>query len=205
MNTARMIHTLVLAGAALWLSAGCRAPGPRAAARHCPGGSCHGVPTETAAPEGEAVLTAPASETERRYLGLPAGKASFRLADVQAEVLVVDIFDLYCHVCQKTAPTMNRLHALIQTRAQSERIRMIGIGAGDTPLETETFRKKYRIPFPAFSDRAKAVTRQLGPDQRPALVVLKRQGDRLEVVYAHTGSIDDVEATLGEILAAAGK
>jgi peroxiredoxin len=157
-----------------------------------------------APPGGEAKLAAPVADRERGYLGLPGGAADFVLSDVRADVLIVDLFDMYCHVCQKTAPKVNALFALLEKRGYGGRIKMIGVAVGDTPLEAETFRRKFQVPFPVLADRVKAVSAEFGNEKRPCLLVLKKREGRLSVIFSHTGSIDDIEATLEAILKAAG-
>src|SRR5258708_39276071 len=87
------------------------------------------------------------------YLGLAAGTTNFALADIRCEVLVVDFFDMYCHICQRESKHVNDLYEAAQNRNLSTRIKFVGIGVGDTPLEASTFKRKFGVPFPVFPDR----------------------------------------------------
>jgi hypothetical protein len=134
-------------------------------------------------------LAAPQSAADRTYLGLPAEVTSFQLEDIQCEVLVVDCFDMYCHICQLGAKRVNELYELAQARGLGERVKFIGLGVGDTPLEVATYKQKLKVPFPVFPDRRARLARSLGPLRVPNLLVLRRQGGRLKVIHSSPGEL----------------
>ena len=56
---------------------------------------------------------------------------------------------MYCPFCQKEAPNVNELYRIIdQDKDLKSRIKMIGIGAGNSPFEVNTFRTPMRFLFP---------------------------------------------------------
>src|SRR5258708_4746078 len=61
-------------------------------------------------------LPVPQGDLERSYLGLPAEASGFLLQEIETEVLVVDCFDMYCHLCQTGAKHVNELYKLAQER-----------------------------------------------------------------------------------------
>ena len=72
--------------------------------------------------------TPPAADT-RQYLGLPAGEY-FTVGQIAAEVVIVQVYSMYCPHCQREAPRVNELYALIQKQAGlHRRVRLIGVGA----------------------------------------------------------------------------
>ncbi|MBL0715287.1 MAG: AhpC/TSA family protein, partial [Desulfosarcina sp.] len=50
------------------------------------------------------------------------------------------------------------------------RIKIIGIGVGNTPYEIGRFRQTYAIPFPLFADRSRALSMQLEARQTPTFI-----------------------------------
>src|SRR6266496_5528737 len=104
-------------------------------------------------------LPGPQAESDRKYLGLSSIIERFSLDNVQADVLVVDFFDMYCHVCQARARHMNEFYQLVQSRGLSGRIRILGVGVGDTPKEVAVFKEKFGLPFPVFPDRTGSFSR----------------------------------------------
>ena len=124
---------------------------------------------------------------------------------VDADILVVEIFSMYCPFCQREAPTINELHALIDKRGLGKRIKIIGIGAGNSDTEVEIFRKKYNVPFALFSDSAFAVHQRVGQVGTPFFYVLRKNaGKGYEIVLTHLGLIPSPADFLAAITAKAG-
>ena len=68
----------------------------------------------------------PDSPEIKAYLGVK-GAPTFSLSQVPAKLLVVEFFDVFCLVCQKDAPILNRLYKFIQEDQDlSKNIKMVG-------------------------------------------------------------------------------
>jgi thiol-disulfide isomerase/thioredoxin len=94
----------------------------------------------------------PESEAGKRYLGL-SGDDKFTLSQIRARTVILEIFSMYCPICQGEAPTVNELHRLIEKDVRLKgKVKVVGIGTGNTPFEVDVFRKKYDIRFPLFAD-----------------------------------------------------
>ncbi|MRR17392.1 MAG: redoxin domain-containing protein [Deltaproteobacteria bacterium] len=146
----------------------------------------------------------PADSAGLSYLGL-AGTGTFSAGQVKAQALIIQIFSMYCPYCQKDAPNVNRLYGLIEKNpALNGKIKIIGIGAGNTSFEVATFRKKYKVEFPLIPDADFKIYKVIGEVRTPYFIVVKLHGPRpLEVVYSRLGGHDDVDAFLAEIIKAA--
>ncbi len=145
-------------------------------------------------------LPAPQTESERKYLGLSSTLERFSLDNVQADILILDFFDMYCHVCQARAPHMNEFYKLVQSRGLSGRVRVLGVGVGDTPKEVTVFKEKFGLPFPVFPDRTGSFSRQFGKIRVPNVIVLKRHLGHFEVVYQDPSLPDNPEQFLAKVL-----
>lgn len=100
----------------------------------------------------EMVMTAPQDQAHRAYLGLAPDAAVFTLADISADTVLLQVFSMYCPICQKEAPKVNKLYDLIASRGLRERVKILGIGAGNSDLEVNVFKDKYDVAFPLISD-----------------------------------------------------
>ena len=150
-------------------------------------------------------LDAPEKEGAREYLGL-TGKGPFSISEIKADLLVIEIFSMYCPYCQKEAPIVNDLFNVIsQKPALKDRVKIIGIGAGNTPFEVDVFRNKYDIRFPLFSDESFSVHEAVGEVRTPYFFVLRRSADGSErVIYSKVGTIHDPNLFLDIIVKEAG-
>lgn len=144
-------------------------------------------------------LAAPMPETDRAYLGLATGATNFHLEDIRCELLVVDCFDMYCHICQAGAKHVNELYRLVQERGLGSRVKFVGLGAGDTPLEVQTYREKFKVSFPVFPDRRSLILKQFGELKLPNLIILRSRGGKLEVVQRRPGPIAEPAKILADI------
>jgi len=87
-------------------------------------------------------LSAPDDPSERSYLGLSDDR-HFRIQDVKAAVVIIEIFSMYCPFCQREAPVVNRLYNKIEGNTSIKgKIKLIGIGAGNSSFEVGIFKKK---------------------------------------------------------------
>ncbi len=151
-------------------------------------------------------LETPESQEMQAYLGLAASKPAFTMADVDADVAIVEIFSMYCPHCQREAPMINQFHdLLLKRKASKPSIRLMGVGAGNSAFEVDYFRKTYKVSFPLFADGDFVVHKALGEVRTPYFIVLARGTDRAwKVVLSRPGGIESPEAFLSTILELAG-
>ncbi len=146
-------------------------------------------------------LETPESREMQAYLGLSA-KPAFTMDDIDADVVIVEIFSMYCPHCQREAPMINQFHDLLLTRKASKpSIKLMGIGAGNSAFEVDYFRKTYKVSFPLFADGDFVVHKALGEVRTPYFIALARGADRSwKVVLSRPGGIESPEAFLSTIL-----
>ncbi|MHC1713297.1 MAG: peroxiredoxin family protein [Solidesulfovibrio sp.] len=153
----------------------------------------------------DVTLSGALTPSQTAYLGLPSDKLPAPISAIQTEALIVEVFSMYCPYCQKEAPTVNALFELIQLRGLSQRVKIIGIGAGNSDAEVEVFRKKYAVPFPLFSDASFAVHKRLGEVGTPFFYVLVKNADgSFKVLEANLGCMTSPQEFLAEVIQKAG-
>src|SRR4030066_1820007 len=142
-------------------------------------------------------LSIPESAGEKAYLGLK-GKGSFTIPQIKAKVLIIEVFSMYCPYCQNEAPRVNELYNAIENNPDlKEKSKIIGIGAGNTPIEVDVFRKKYQIAFPLFPDVDYSIHKVCGEVRTPYFIGVKiNDNGTHEVIYSKLGGLQDVNQFL---------
>lgn len=140
------------------------------------------------------------NSAERSYLGV--GSGPFRISDIKSTLVVIEVYSMYCPYCQKEAPNMNALYNKIEgDPALKGRIKIIGIGAGNSQMEVETFRNRYKVPFALSPDKDYQVHELLGQPRTPLFIVLKLQpGSREKVVATQLGAFESPDQFLNAVL-----
>jgi len=150
-------------------------------------------------------LPIPQDARAQSYLGL-SGPGQFTIAQIEAKVVIIQIFSMYCPICQKEAFRVNKLYRTIQKRNDlKDKIRIIGIGTGNTAFEVGFFQKKYEVPFPLFSDENLSIHQILGEVRTPYFIGVKinRDGSN-KVFYSRLGQFKDVNSFLKRIVELSG-
>ena len=99
---------------------------------------------------------------------------------------------------------MDELYRLIESNPDlRDKIKLIGIGAGNSRYEVEVFKKTYHTPFPLFPDNEFAIHKVLGDVRSPYFIAIKINKDRThEVVHSELDSFREAHAFLESILGA---
>ena len=142
----------------------------------------------------------PKDTEQQKYLGIEGGE-EFKISQVDARVVVVEIFSMYCPYCQREAPRVNELYEKMQTASPvNGSVKIIGIGAGNSAYEVELFREAYQIPFPLFSDGDYTIHERIGSVRTPFFIVFrKNEKNVFELNKTHLGPIKDLDQFLEEI------
>jgi thiol-disulfide isomerase/thioredoxin len=150
-------------------------------------------------------LPLPGSEGEKEYLGL-TGNGTFKVGQIRARVVIIEVFSFYCPHCQRTAAQINDLYQSIERRADLKgKIKMIGIGAKNSAYEVDSYRERYHVPFPLFPDEGMAITEELGVRGTPTFIGVKVDGKGFQKqIYFGEGGFQHNQAFLTEIVRLSG-
>jgi len=142
-------------------------------------------------------LDQPSAPEEQAYLGLSPEdkKQKITIADINAELVVVEFMNRYCPSCQAQVPIMNRAYALIEGQPEHKnKVRLIGIGAGNNNEELKGFRTEQAIPFPLFQDPEFIAYDAIGdPEGTPFTILVRRVNNRFVVLSTHLGRVSSAE------------
>ncbi|MBN1558241.1 MAG: redoxin domain-containing protein [Lentisphaerae bacterium] len=146
-------------------------------------------------------LPVPDRPSERAYLGLPPGSAEFALRDITADVVVVHLLDMYCALCHRAAPGAAQLFEALRARDAAGRVKMIGIGVRNTPLEIEAYRQRFTPPYPVLADPDRRLTQSLSYTRVPSFLALQRMPDgQFRQFYTRVGYFTDPSPILERVL-----
>ena len=121
-------------------------------------------------------------------------------------MVVIEIFNMYCNNCQREAPRVNELYQLMNKDQKLKgKIKMIGIGVGNTPLEVEVFKKTYKVAFPLFPDADYTIHKACGEVRTPYFIGVKIKADgSLNVFLTKEGGFKDPAQFLKQIVTSSG-
>jgi peroxiredoxin len=150
-------------------------------------------------------LPIPKSPAEKSYLGLSGG-GSFKIPQIKAKAVIIEIFSMYCPYCQKDAPGINELYHLIENDPDlKDKVKLIGIGAGNTPFEVGVYKKTYAVPFPLLPDQDFTIHKACGEVRTPYFIVVKinEDGSHL-IVHSQLGEYPGAKPFLELVLKSSG-
>ena len=150
-------------------------------------------------------LPIPKNDQERSYLGL-AGSGNFKLGQIKAPILIIEVYSFYCPHCQVSAAKVNDLYRKIQgDPGTREKIKLIGIAVGNSAFEVDSYRERYKVPFPLFPDLKMEISEKLGVKGTPTFIGVRtdRAGGP-ESFYFGEGGFEDIQKFLAEIIQLSG-
>ena len=150
-------------------------------------------------------LTVPKDPAHRRYLGL-SDEGLFEISQIRGGAVIIQIFSMYCPHCQREAFRVNELYERIEKNPDARgKLKLIGIGATNSPFEVDIFRSTYKVPFPLFSDGDGSIHKSLGEVMTPYFIGMriKNEGGH-EIFYSKVGGFGEAEKFLQLILESSG-
>jgi hypothetical protein len=148
----------------------------------------------------------PVSSEDLNYLGLTEAKA-FTIGDIKADLVVVELLNVYCTSCQKQAPIYTEVFQVVEKDpTMKDKVKWMGVGIGNNEKEVEFFRKARGVVFPIVTDLRfdlyEAVGGKGGIRTPFTLLVRKDEKGRGIVVDSHMGFRRDKEEIIEGIKAA---
>jgi peroxiredoxin len=161
----------------------------------------HPLPVGSLMPD--LLLRGELSPEHLNHLGL-TGPAPRHLSEIKATTVILVAFSMYCPHCQREAPALNELNALIQSRGLANDVKLIGVGIGNSDFEVQVFRDKYATTFPLFSDPDFTVNKEIGEVGTPFFYVLALSPEKKEIRVVKTllGRMESAETFFDQALKA---
>ncbi|MBW1741945.1 MAG: hypothetical protein JRI70_06845 [Deltaproteobacteria bacterium] len=122
----------------------------------------------------EIPLKAPVDPKGSAYLGISEGK-SFTIKDIKADLVLVEILNVYCASCWRQVPIYNKLYSRIESDPETKgRIKMVSVGVGNEDWEVKYFIEQFDVPFPVFPDPDFVMHEAIGGSPTPFSILVKQ-------------------------------
>lgn len=155
----------------------------------------------------DVTLTVPKNTAHIQYLGLNREPGTpFRISEIDADILVIELFSMYCSYCQEAAPAVNLLYEKMEQMKRPDlKLVIIGIGANNTDLEVDTFGHGFDIVFPLFSDPDLSIYKALAGAGTPTFIGCKKGGGKKShIFFRKSGGFSDPADFLDDLLGRSG-
>ncbi len=129
-------------------------------------------------------LTIPSDYRMAAYLGFFSPRESFKLTEIKARIVVVEVFQVRCSHCQNQVDDLKELYHLIAKEGLFHQVKIIGLGYGDDLFEVEEFGRRYAIPYPLFADPR---GRKVRVENIPVTFILELTPEGARVLYEFHG------------------
>lgn len=145
-------------------------------------------------------LALPSQANQAAYLGLkPAAGKTFRLGQIKQPWVLIEIFNMYCTICQGEASRVNQLYESLSQDNLKDKIAMIGIGVGNSDFEVKVFRNRYGIKFPLFADSGFKAHKALDEPRTPYFLLVRVREPKLRIALTNLGPFGEVSNFLADL------
>ena len=151
-------------------------------------------------------LPVPEDQGHREYLGLTGENGEFTLTDIDADVLLIELFSMYCPYCQQEAPLINILYDKMNNVTETgTAVKIIGLGANNSDFEVNHFRTTFDVQFPLFPDPDMTMYKGLRGEGTPGFIGSRKEADGTwTIVLRQSGGFYDPGDFLNELLEKSG-
>jgi peroxiredoxin len=141
-------------------------------------------------------LPPPDSAQTLAYLGLDTMKP-FKVSDIRAQIVVIELMSARCPHCQANAPIMNDIYKTIQADPGLADVKVIAIAISDDKTGVETFKKQFKTPFPILLDEDREITRSTSVRGTPTTMIVATEDAK--VLFTHAGVIPDADKFVKQV------
>jgi len=146
-------------------------------------------------------IKTPENPKDINYLGIQKGQ-NFKLKDIKADLVMVEVMSVFCGVCQKIAPVFNKVFSMVESNSETKgRIKMVAISMGDMASDIKVFRNHFKIKYPIVPDTELVLHKSIGNKYTPFTIFVRQlpSGQAGLVVKTHETPVDNPEKIFKEM------
>jgi len=114
---------------------------------------------------------------DKAYLGAPKNADFLNLSEVDADYVLIQLYNNLCLECIREAKTMNAYYYEVENTPElKKKLKLIGLGVYNDFEEVEAFREKYGVIFPLFPDDDASIFKCLGQASIPLAYLVRLHG-----------------------------
>lgn len=139
------------------------------------------------------------SPDESAYLKVPY-QGKVQLSKIQAEVIIIEFLNVYCHTCRMQVSIFNELKAAIDKDPDLRgKVCMLGLAVGNSVEEIADFKAEFGVQYPVLSDQDKELFNMTGNIRGTPHTYIIRRDDRGFIVDYHAGGVSSAERYIESI------
>ncbi|NDV24357.1 peroxiredoxin [Desulfovibrio sp. JC022] len=129
---------------------------------------------------------------QKKYLDLK-GDGPWKISDIEADYLIIEVYSMYCPHCQREAPAVNSFCNLLSKSKECAEVKFIGLAAGNTEFEIDFFKEKFGVEFPIFADPELEIHDEIGQPGTPHFFMLKNEDGNFKIILSHEGPFESAD------------
>ena len=127
---------------------------------------------------------------DAHYLGVSEDK-SFKLKGISADLVLVEVLNVYCSRCRTQAPVMGELFRKIQSEPYlKDSVKILALAAGNQEWEIKFFKKMFDVPYPMIPDAKFELSDKLGVFRSPYHLVIRKDTGKMIVAMSDQTALD---------------
>jgi peroxiredoxin len=136
------------------------------------------------------------SPVDQTYLGLK-NPGPFRLKDIQAPYVLLEILNVNCPHCMEQAAALNKLFRLVEGSVLKDKLKFIAV-VSNAEAAVNRWRTTYKVPFALVPDPDWEIAGILNITGTPTTVVVDQNG---KLVILHDGVFADANKAFEQLKA----
>ena len=122
---------------------------------------------------------------------------AFKVSDIKAQMVIIELMSSRCPHCQANAPIMNDIYKKMQRDSSLADVKVFAIALADDKAGLETFKKQFKTSFPVLLDESLEITHSMTGLATPTTMIVSTEESR--ILFIHAGEIPDADKFIKQV------